>query len=183
METDPDLDPPSFACYNCWKLGHARRACPDPIWPEPICHNCGRAGVIMQECPRCCDAYKIYVGEMSDIVPPDSSVAQTPDETMDLIGLNSSQPIVSLTVPEPAEIHDDLMGLEIPPISTPVCRQKRIVLPPSARKLLEDLPKVVKTLGSMEDEGDHFFVFAARVQQVLSRAAAEIARPPLASRP
>ena len=57
---DYNLDPPPYACFNCWKrTGHNRENCDLP--KIICCHNCGRYGVYMEDCPRCKDEYIIYL--------------------------------------------------------------------------------------------------------------------------
>lgn len=48
-----------YHCFNCNRLGHLWRKCPDKI-TEPFCMYCGRKGVKISDCPneRCQNFYK-----------------------------------------------------------------------------------------------------------------------------
>ena len=51
------IDPPPYACYNCWQDGHRHQSCPRPV-REQFCINCGRRGTTVEVCPRCGEAYR-----------------------------------------------------------------------------------------------------------------------------
>ncbi|KAL7292814.1 hypothetical protein TKK_0005409 [Trichogramma kaykai] len=57
--TDPTLDPPPFACFNCWGEGHNKSWCREPR--RRFCSNCGRRGVDLIDCPRCKVAHNDYM--------------------------------------------------------------------------------------------------------------------------
>lgn len=59
IPTDPNVDPPFRACFNCWQKDHQLMFCPGPM--NQFCENCGRRNVAMSECPRC---EKVYYEEM-----------------------------------------------------------------------------------------------------------------------
>lgn len=59
IPTDPRVDPPAYACFNCWQENHRAVDC---SWPKRIyCHNCGRRGVGLTECPRCSEAHRQFL--------------------------------------------------------------------------------------------------------------------------
>ena len=49
---DPNIDPPPYHCFNCWRRGHRFHDCQRPR-SSILCHNCGRRGVKVKDCPRC----------------------------------------------------------------------------------------------------------------------------------
>lgn len=51
VRSDPDLDPPPYACFLCWGLDHGRKEC--NARPQLCCLNCGRWGTRVASCPRC----------------------------------------------------------------------------------------------------------------------------------
>ena len=59
IPTDPALDPPPKACYNCWQGGHSCLRCPRTA--GVYCHNCGRRGADLTVCPRCSVAHRAYL--------------------------------------------------------------------------------------------------------------------------
>lgn len=89
--TDEKLDPPANACFNCWELGHTRRACPRPIVPGDLCHNCGRLFVIMSTCPRSAEAYSVWARRKDEekyglrLVPPQASSSPEKSVSPDVI--------------------------------------------------------------------------------------------------
>lgn len=60
IPTDPTIDPPPRACYNCWRKGHNRSKCPKPI-TESHCENCGRKFETIATCPRCAKGYRKFL--------------------------------------------------------------------------------------------------------------------------
>ena len=129
---DDDVDPPSRACFNCWKKTHTRKNC--PYDEEVVCHNCGMWGVLMSNCPRCCDAYKIWaqtsprylaqlarrpmqrrpatrvhgLPEIQQVMPP-PPVAQEPPAAMPPQAEQSSSKIAfsEMVLPEPRVTSED----------------------------------------------------------------------------
>ena len=59
IPTDPALDPPPKACYNCWQMGHSCVRCPRPS--TVFCHNCGRRGADLTVCPQCWVTHRAYI--------------------------------------------------------------------------------------------------------------------------
>ena len=74
IPTDPNVDPPERVCFNCWKVGHPVKKCPQPQL-RLFCHNCGRIGVDVWQCPRCGSRQRRMADErwkeskMAEIVP------------------------------------------------------------------------------------------------------------------
>ncbi|KAL7288340.1 hypothetical protein TKK_0017674 [Trichogramma kaykai] len=62
IPTDKDLDPPPFACLNCWKYNHRSDECPAPR--KLHCDNCGRKGETTSTCPRCRDEHQRFICEL-----------------------------------------------------------------------------------------------------------------------
>lgn len=56
IPTDPKVDPPFRACFNCWSMDHRQERCPRPE-ERGRCLNCGRRGVTMTTCPRCAEPH------------------------------------------------------------------------------------------------------------------------------
>ncbi|CAB0029725.1 unnamed protein product [Trichogramma brassicae] len=67
IRTDYSVDPPDFACFNCWFEGHNAIACPRPR--EQYCYNCGRSGVYVTNCPRCSEAHRTRQRQMPRVAP------------------------------------------------------------------------------------------------------------------
>lgn len=65
IPTNPVLDPPPYACYNCWQRGHVDKVCPR-LRVRIYCSNCGRTGVKVMACPRCKDKYDYYVSRRDE---------------------------------------------------------------------------------------------------------------------
>lgn len=61
IPTDPTVDPPPYACFNCWDWGHSVFDCKEPQ-TTPFCYNCGRREVDMMNCPRCGDRHREFLG-------------------------------------------------------------------------------------------------------------------------
>ena len=57
---DPTVDPPPYACFNCWQEGHRRNTCPRPVVAR-YCYNCGRRGESLATCPRCEQPHRIHM--------------------------------------------------------------------------------------------------------------------------
>ncbi|KAL7293049.1 hypothetical protein TKK_0013493 [Trichogramma kaykai] len=62
IPTDRDLDPPPFACLNCWRYNHRSDECPAPR--KLHCDNCGRKGETTSTCPRCRDEHQRFICEL-----------------------------------------------------------------------------------------------------------------------
>ena len=56
IPTDPIRDPPSHACFNCWRKGHNRARCSLPA--AIFCYNCGWPGTDRRDCLRCSEEYQ-----------------------------------------------------------------------------------------------------------------------------
>ena len=62
ISRDKSLDPPSYACFNCLRLGHTMKHCPE-LWRGTVCYNCGRRGMTMRTCDRYGLAHRAYLAE------------------------------------------------------------------------------------------------------------------------
>ena len=60
VPTDPTVDPPPFACFNCWRWGHQMTTYPEPR-QAMFCHNCGRREVDLSVCPRYAEVHGEFV--------------------------------------------------------------------------------------------------------------------------
>jgi len=60
IATDPTIDPPPHACFNCWQTGHKRTSCPRPL-VNRYCNNCGRRNEDLRSCPRCREAHEQWL--------------------------------------------------------------------------------------------------------------------------
>ncbi|XP_051175791.1 uncharacterized protein LOC127290969 [Leptopilina boulardi] len=61
------IDPPPYACFQCWRFDHKLEACQSTKrWP--YCLNCGRRLVTVETCPRCAEAYARRGREVVDRV-------------------------------------------------------------------------------------------------------------------
>ena len=62
IPTDPQIDPPLGACFNCWRSVHRCRECPF-VADHVYCFNCGRRGEDLSSCPRCAERNRQRVAQ------------------------------------------------------------------------------------------------------------------------
>lgn len=62
IPTNPSIDPPPHACFNCWRRGHTSNRCPNPV-KSIFCRNCGRRFATLNTCPRCAEPHLVYLRE------------------------------------------------------------------------------------------------------------------------
>ncbi|XP_031777960.1 vicilin Car i 2.0101-like [Nasonia vitripennis] len=75
VPNNPLIDPPPFACFNCWQEGHCVKQGPRPV-TRSYCRNCGRNGVDERTCPRCSQLYEAHQAELRERRSRDSSRAE-----------------------------------------------------------------------------------------------------------
>ncbi|XP_043469249.1 uncharacterized protein LOC122502954 [Leptopilina heterotoma] len=162
IPTDPDLDPPMGACFNCWSMSHKLAYCPEPI--DIFCRNCGRFGVMMEDCPRCARAYRLWMKRSGSSVSLErSDQSESSRRGQGTKGGNKgavyhkkvASVVVRAEVDEPGQLAPVQMAERLPLVGSAVEPSAVEVVPdpvPSATGLMDDLRLLEASLVGLPQE-------------------------------